>query len=730
MPRILHTVEEDELSLDLARGPSRNDPQPPAKVSRKRKLASKGGGSDAHPRKAKKVATPAEISADSSFMTDVVPVRRARRQVKAVVEIAVKEKKKIATKARQKEGQKNQGSNGSAPKVQPISTRSRPKPETERVPLSPLPPAAADTSLAPAAEEQKSRRGRSATSNTTSTHGSKTTEARTDPESHPSSRGRPIERLKEMEKPVKPTRSNRRLVSEESSEEESADETPPQMKEPVKPTRNSDNAEMTKTTTKSPAAPTANMEQLQTAYRKLSEEFANLKNLRFTQAEELLQEKDRALTDLQKRFDELQKTRKVDQSDSMEQLQKSYAELQGRFKQLNDIRFTEAEKIAEEQRKAASQKCDALEKQIKLLKDSLANAEKARSALIAAPPPPPARKMRTFTCQTAVIPMASRGVNTDIPYRPGQSHTNEESIKAVKGESDEALQAAASAREELRGMSEELSRCIREKSDALKMRDDARKELTEALKWKNDARKEIETMRSSDESKDRELEALRGQLHKSKTQLRQAQSALASETSSRDTYLLNLERMLKFYEETTGVTLQGVEKAVRVLDEDDEDDDEDYDEDDEYGDGDERRGEKGGGSQPKKAAAVDELERARRKSVRRMSMIGRRLSRKLSVPANALTGDGAGTTERTEPVLIYKLSHKGARGELLYTMTVPEDPKSGGPCDYERATFKQVAGAGRPAQLPRHLEADISIRRDLLALFFKKTTHWVTMTAD
>ncbi|KAJ1546406.1 hypothetical protein HK405_007104, partial [Cladochytrium tenue] len=394
---------------------------------------------------------------------------------------------------------------------------------------------------------------------------------------------------------------------------------------------------------------------LAAAYAKLADDFEKLKMLRFTRAERLLEDKDAALAELQRLLEQQKQQQQQlgatsaasantgakrggasaaqESGAAMDQLLRERDDLQRRFDRLHALRYTEPEKLADDQRKAAAAKCAAFEKQITLLQESLAASEASYRILeqkatdlasappppLAPAPPPPRKQVRHFTSQTPGPSVADAAITTD----PAPS------AAAAAGDTKDA-QLLAAARDEARQLSEELARCIREKSIVAKDREDALRREAAAT----DKATALE----------QEAEALRQRLAKTRTQARAAEAAAAAATaaaqaaSAPEQYVFSLERMLRFYEEMTGVTLLSVERATRALDDDDEDGDSDA--------------EGGGREPPAQQPPADEIDRARRKSVRRMSMAA---SRRSSVaPAAAAAA--------TVPVLVYKCAQKGAKG--------------------------------------------------------------------
>ncbi|KAJ1536387.1 hypothetical protein HK405_015259, partial [Cladochytrium tenue] len=418
---------------------------------------------------------------------------------------------------------------------------------------------------------------------------------------------------------------------------------------------------------------------LAAAYTKLADDFEKLKTLRFTRAERLLEDKDAALAELQRLLEQQKQHQRQQQGATsagtgakrggasaaqdngaiVDQLLRERDDLQSRFDRLHALRHTEPEKLADDQRKAAAAKCAAFEKQIALLQESLAASEasyrileqKAADLVSAplpppAPAPPPRKQVRHFTSQTPGPAVADAAVTADL------ASSEAAAASAIVRDAKEG-QLLAAARDEARGLSEELARCIREKSIAEKDREDAlRREAAAADRaWTRpltcfshpDSIPFPFLRLAAATALEQEAEALRQRLAKTRVQARAAEAAAASAAAAQaasapEQYVFSLERMLRFYEELTGVTLLSVERAARALDDDD-----DIDGDD----GSDREGAGGGRAQ---LPPADEIDRARRKSVRRMSMAASRRSSVTPAPAS------------TVPVLVYKCAQKGGKG--------------------------------------------------------------------
>ncbi|KAJ3409481.1 hypothetical protein HDV05_004425 [Chytridiales sp. JEL 0842] len=353
-----------------------------------------------------------------------------------------------------------------------------------------------------------------------------------------------------------------------------------------------------------------------------------------------------------------------DNSKELQKLKEAYEDLQRRHHNLKELRTTDAERLRLEEKNRADARVAALEKRVELLtKDANINKEKYESLK-------KTHKEVEAELQAALMKLSSSEANSStassspelmpkslkkkvngvaiqtekIGEEPATSKmVPMETYKNVQRERDEAVKEAKEARKLCREFYDREAQYVHELAhhDTELVKKDA---LIKQLK------EEVTGLTGS-------MAQMKSELSSTQAKLEEANKAPPTSTTD-DRYLLNLERMVKFFEDLTGVTIQSVEESVRTLE---EDDDEDEDEEEEDG---------------------DEIEKARRRSIRRRSSAAASLLKK-KVEKEPIQ----------EAVIQHRCVQRGPRGVIHYSIATPiESDKPESICTYTHHFAKPPPG--------------------------------------
>ncbi|KAI9341948.1 hypothetical protein BDR26DRAFT_859835 [Obelidium mucronatum] len=378
------------------------------------------------------------------------------------------------------------------------------------------------------------------------------------------------------------------------------------------------------------------------------------------------------------------------------------------FDEYRAIRETRQEELLREYKEAASKQISALEKQVKNLETSLesstvklkqiAESEKKLIVQVKEDKQAIASLQKQLVGRSQDENLAEKGdalqkeiqdikrVNSELT---SQHQAVLIDLERVKKESDkwkrlaaekEAIAAEADrAREEALVRARELEAELRA---AVEQGSEGQEELAAALKRGDDFEKESKGLVS-------EVKSLRAKLVSIETrQVPQPNNRPAQP----DRYTQTLERMVRMYEELTNFKIQSVEETRAEIDSDDEDEDEECEEE-----------------------KQDEIDRARRRSVRRQS-VGKCAVRQ--------------PTPHLEDVLEHRCEQSGSRGVLHFSLTMPKEQTATSSPNilYTLHTAKNEAGEvldEDDEELPDYLNGEMTFPRDRLVDFFRKTCGWL-----
>ncbi|ORY38870.1 hypothetical protein BCR33DRAFT_720525 [Rhizoclosmatium globosum] len=242
---------------------------------------------------------------------------------------------------------------------------------------------------------------------------------------------------------------------------------------------------------------------------------------------------------------------------------------------------------------------------------------------------------------------------------------------------------------------------LRKESEAQMWEVEHLEEVCDELEAEKDGvLEEVEKLSKMDEESEREKKALREQVNTLSAKLESLEK-LSLEASERpaqpDRYAQRLERMVRMYEELSQFKILSVEEARAEIDSDDDEDEEDEETEEEV-------------------VSQDEIDRARRRSVRRQSGVGKGLT-KVRMP-------------RLEDVLEHRCEMKGTRGEIQFTLTMPkvQTETSSPNILYTLHVAKDDEGRVMEEddeELPEYLSGEMTFPRERLIDFFRKTVGWL-----
>ncbi|KAI8618116.1 hypothetical protein BC830DRAFT_1110387 [Chytriomyces sp. MP71] len=217
-------------------------------------------------------------------------------------------------------------------------------------------------------------------------------------------------------------------------------------------------------------------------------------------------------------------------------------------------------------------------------------------------------------------------------------------------------------------------------------------------------RKELESARRGAEVTEKEKDRLAAEVNALTAKLESLQECAVTESNNRpakpDRYLQSLERTVQMYEELTRLKIQSVEESRADIDAEDSSEEEDDEEEDDYG----------GDGEP-----ADEIDKARRKSIRRQSI----------APLNY-----RGRQPVLEDVLMHRCVHNGRNAEINFTLTTPKVTTAASSLNvlYSLHCAKDANGNAIEEDgggLPYHLNGEMTFPRDKLDEFYRKTSTWL-----
>ncbi|KAJ3205823.1 hypothetical protein HDU67_008621 [Dinochytrium kinnereticum] len=384
-----------------------------------------------------------------------------------------------------------------------------------------------------------------------------------------------------------------------------------------------------------------------------------------------------------KRYESLRDTLQADSSSNdIHTLKEQFADLEKRFDRLRKLRMTEPEELLDKLKKASSRRAAVLEAHVETLgreNDRLrAELESARKEVGKDRHPKtsnPSTQISLFSTSSQTDGIVSDDGNMNID--PISKEERQDLVEKCRKAQEDRNELAAAAR------------MITEERDALK---DKVQELEDALegisKEKDNNQKAIQFWKDKAGSMNTELSTIRKQLSSTQSEL-SIQSANALKRVSEERYLLQMERMIRLYEEMTGITIQSTEQSTRPLDESDEEDADD-EEDGEH--------------------AFD----------RRLSTIS---NRRKSM-RNFREERDAPQSPPVEDCLVYRCEQKGYLGVLQYTISTPLSCTTGR-CGYSLIQNRPNPGISQP-DLPEFLAEDITFDNNILSTFFRRVCNWLS----
>ncbi|KAJ3024793.1 UNVERIFIED_CONTAM: hypothetical protein HDU68_007781 [Siphonaria sp. JEL0065] len=237
---------------------------------------------------------------------------------------------------------------------------------------------------------------------------------------------------------------------------------------------------------------------------------------------------------------------------------------------------------------------------------------------------------------------------------------------------------------------------------ALEQIENSEKKLKVALEETENSGKELEAALAKVDGLEKESKALVSEVKslRAKLQSLEQRAVAVSDGDDQQSNPTNqpsrstqtLERMVKMYEELTRFKIQSVEETRVEIDSDDEESEEDEEEE----------------------TRQDEIDRARRRSVRRQSVGVLKKQR----------------SPRLEDVLEHRCEQSGLRGVLHFSLTLPKEqtPTASPNILYTLHTAKNDEGEvidEDDEELPDYLNGEMTFPRERLIDFFRKTCGWL-----
>ncbi|KAJ3354670.1 hypothetical protein HDU83_004892 [Entophlyctis luteolus] len=386
-------------------------------------------------------------------------------------------------------------------------------------------------------------------------------------------------------------------------------------------------------------------------------------------------------------------------STELKKAQKVIADLQMRFEEYKNMRTTDAEKRLEEYKKISSAKYNALSNELDSHRDKyiFSSSELQKTLLV---------------CKNQAVELQNS--QKEISKLRERLNTLESNQKVFSGDVQVATtnsfteKLEGNALEDLRKAQDESKHLAQKLKSSTKSYD---KLNSEYIRWKENSEAESKKLKEALDAKSKALEKsesivkdLKAEVVTLQSKLTSIQNRARSEVSERpampDRYVQMIESMLRMYEELTHIHIQSVEETRCEIDSDDEED--------------ERSGD------------VDEIDHARRKSVRRQTI--------------GVFQKGCGI----EDALRYTFEQKGKIGgfitcwmiqadrmtDIKFSLTVSKEQTADSSKNvlYSLHSAKDVRGVEFEEdsdELPEYLNGEMTFPRERLADFFRKTSGWL-----
>ncbi|KAJ3226505.1 hypothetical protein HDU81_007257 [Chytriomyces hyalinus] len=279
----------------------------------------------------------------------------------------------------------------------------------------------------------------------------------------------------------------------------------------------------------------------------------------------------------------------------------------------------------------------------------------------------------------------------------GKDIAVKEKLDALKGLAD-AIQEKATAQAEHETA---LAEALKKSSGGEGLEFDAKKKLARMEQELEMATREVEEAKKRGIDAEKSNAKLVAEVSNLNSKIESMQLRAEVETNNRpaqpDRYLQTLERMVRMYEELTHLKIQSVEEGKAEIDSASDDEEQDEVEEGEYD---------VGGSQ-------DEIDRARRKSMRRQSV---------------RVTENKGCV--LEEVLLHRVEQSGKNGEIHYTLAIPKAATASSSPNVLYLLHSAKDSEGRVIdessnKLPEYLNGDMTFSRERLIDFYVKTSQWL-----
>ncbi|KAJ3076844.1 hypothetical protein HDU98_011705 [Podochytrium sp. JEL0797] len=383
-------------------------------------------------------------------------------------------------------------------------------------------------------------------------------------------------------------------------------------------------------------------------------------------------------------------------SEEVQALRKTIQHMQLRLAEIDNLRETVPEQLLNEFKATANARFESFERKITdyktrytTTKQLLTTSETTTTTL--------RTDLETCRAQLATL-QKSAAAAVDTKSLEQQHAKQMNACKKHWKEKVEALEReCAGAKEERDALRGEVEEGKREVDGVRRELEDVKKKFMLERGEVERAEKEVEEKGKRVEEVEKANKALVAEVNAVKAKLTSLEQRSVQETDNRsaqpDRYTQTLERMVRMYEELTQCKIQSVDETRAEIDSDDEEDEEQVEQ-----------------------QMQDEIDKARRRSVRRQS-----------VGKSAIA---APLVSKMEDVLEHRCSYEGTQGAIVFSLTVPkvQTETSSPSILYTLHLAKDETGATIEEEdevLPEFLNGEMTFPRDQLGAFFRKTCEWL-----